>query len=164
MCNIQSRYSINHKTMILLPVKHTDYDTIVVEQDRHLFVQQTTTQLIRTACLDNCSTYEGTRTAVMHKTGFKRKVPIPINRSKRIYTFPTHSTNRNFLSCWVFYQHVEHIRNNPFAKTSNPSAIITFNNMAELKLEAISSYALKQQMRRTFACIREFSTEELQMT
>ncbi|WP_281243699.1 competence protein ComK [Virgibacillus subterraneus] len=105
-------YQINQDTMALLPVAHADYSTIVIERNQQLFVKKTPWQLIQLSCLENCSTYEGRRAAVMYHMGIKRKVPIPINPSKNLFTFPTHSPTE-FECNWIFYSHIQDIRHHP---------------------------------------------------
>ena len=100
-------YKINDKTMALAPAKEIEYDTIVYETDRKFYIKQTAIQLIHQACLNHWSTYEGRRKAVMHQTGYKEKVPIPIHLKKEIIAFPTHAI-KHFDCCWLFYHHVFH--------------------------------------------------------
>ncbi|WP_407939236.1 competence protein ComK [Oceanobacillus salinisoli] len=74
-------------------------------------IKQPPIQLIKQACLERYTTYEGTREAIRLQTGFQRKVPIPINPHLNIYLFPTHATN-HIDCCWISYHHVLRIEKN----------------------------------------------------
>lgn len=138
--------------MALLPAAHTDYNTMVIERNQQLCVRKTPIQLIQTSCLANCSTYEGRRAAVMHHFGIKRKVPILINPSKNLFTFPTHSPT-DFACSWIFYSHVSDIK--PFLKKPNVKSIVIFKNGQELPMD-VSHYILEKQYQRTRMCLCEF--------
>ncbi|MED0703878.1 competence protein ComK [Aeribacillus composti] len=48
-------------------------------------------KLFEEACLNNGSTYEGRRQAVIHFTNYTQRIPILINQFEKIIAFPTHS-------------------------------------------------------------------------
>lgn len=148
MKDILSHYSIHPNTMALLPSNHLDYDTIVKEPDRDIYVKQKPLELIKQACLERFATYEGVREAVQHNTGFKRKVPIPINLHLNLYFFPTHATN-HFDCCWISYYHVLRIERH---RTNQSSSTILFKSGERLNLD-VSPYVLKKQMERTLMCM-----------
>lgn len=147
MKDILSHYSIHPNTMALLPSNHLDYDTIVKEPDRDIYVKQKPLELIKQACLERFATYEGVREAVQHNTGFKRKVPIPINLHLNLYFFPTHATN-HFDCCWISYYHVLRIEK---SLTNYSSSTILFKSGESLHLD-VSPYILNRQMKRTLKC------------
>lgn len=151
MHKILTHYHVNYRTMLLLPARHIDYQTIVLEIDRKLFIKETPLQLIKQACLDGGASYDGRRAAVMYQTHFARKVPIPISTSKKIYTFPTHAPN-HFDCHWIFYHHIQYIQ--PHHDKSNPNiqSMVLFKNGQKLLLEQ-SYYSLDKQMQRTTMCI-----------
>lgn len=152
MNNVLSNYQINKQTLALLPAHHLDYQTIVLEGDRELYVKQMPLQLIEQACLEGGSTYEGRRKAVVYLTGAKNKVPIPISPWNKIYAFPTHSP-QVFECSWIFHPHVRSVAPSP----KDPlTTIITFLNGKELTLN-VSSYTIQQQIQRTSSCILRFS-------
>src|SRR5690625_7833137 len=91
MKNIISTYKINSHTQALLPAKSINYQTIVIEENKILYVRQTPLEIIRQGCVDDWSDYVSRRNAVMHHTSFIQRLPIPVNISKAIYFFPTHS-------------------------------------------------------------------------
>ena len=143
-------YKINQQTMILIAAKHFDYGTIVYERDKQLFSNKTPMQLIKAACLDHCSTYQGIREAVIHHTGFKRKVPIPISISKNIYTFPTHST-KAYECTWIFSDHVLSTNRIPSFDNHDAKTIITFKNLQQFALN-VSQHILDKQIIRSEMC------------
>ena len=145
---IMENYSINENTLALLPAKQIDFDTIVIEKDRKIKVRKTSLELIKAACYNEWSTYEGRRQAVIHHTNFKRKVPIPINIRNGNYFFPTHSPT-SIYNKWFSYLHIDEINKHP----SNPTkTIITFYNGIELCVN-IPYHLLDKQMQRTFECM-----------
>ncbi|MFD1037260.1 competence protein ComK [Virgibacillus byunsanensis] len=113
-----------------------------------IVLRKTPIQIIKSSCLDNWSTFEGRRTAVMHHLGIKRKVPVPINQSKNIYTFLTNSLND--LNCyWIFYNHILQVVQD--ASSSNGSLVI-FKNGKIIPI-AVSKHSLEKQMQRTLECM-----------
>lgn len=141
--HILTNYDINEKTMALRPAAHIDYYTIVQETDCLLYVKKTPLQLIEAACLKGFCSYEGRRTAIVHLTGFKRKVPVPIYPDRNIYAFPTSSPTR-FDCIWIFAAHVKSIKH-------DSATHILFNNEQELKVNE-SYKVLNTQIYRTAYC------------
>ncbi|GGA65283.1 competence protein ComK [Ornithinibacillus halotolerans] len=152
MKEILSSYQVNNHTLALLPAKHTDYYTIVYEQDRTLYITQTPLEIIKFSCLYYFSSYEGRREAVVHEFGYKRKVPISIDPKQNLFTFPTYSPE-NYNCAWIFYHHIRNIK----TATTNPmrKSIITFINEKEVEVD-VSTFVLEKQMSRTAICVRRF--------
>jgi len=71
---IKTAYKINEQTIALCPAKEIDYNTIVFEQEKTYHVKKTPLELIKDACIENWSTYEGKRQAVIHHTNFTERV------------------------------------------------------------------------------------------
>ncbi|WP_047982620.1 competence protein ComK [Ornithinibacillus contaminans] len=151
MQNILPQYQIHEKTMALIPAKHIDYATIAIEQDQKLFINQNPKQIMKQNCLDHLASFEGRRDAVTHQIGYKRKVPIAINPSRNLFTFPTHSPDNH--NChWIFYHHILKIS----ASTKSPNhSIITFTSGEQLQVR-ISFYVLEKQIHRTAMCVFRF--------
>ncbi|WP_407270111.1 competence protein ComK [Radiobacillus sp. PE A8.2] len=156
MPEIRPNYMINSSTMAILPVRNINYDTIIYERDRTLFIRKTPLQLIKQACLQYGASYDGRRAAVMHLLGSKKKVPIPISVSSGIYAFPTQSPNQ-FDCTWIFYSHVSRIRVIRPLPNSNYQASIVFQTDQLLDMKE-SYYLLEKQMHRTATCIYHFSS------
>ncbi|WP_227938687.1 competence protein ComK [Alkalihalobacillus deserti] len=150
--HVLNDYEISKDTLALIPAKHVDYYTIVIEKDQQLYVKKTTRQLIEPACLEGGASYEGRRDAVSHQIGVRNKVPIPINPREDIYAFPTHSP-KQFECSWIFFHHIKSIK--PHQKASNQS-IVTFKNDQHLSIN-VSFSTLERQMHRTSFCIVRFS-------
>lgn len=144
---VLDHYCINEHTVALLPAKEIDYQTTVLEVNHIHRVVQTPLQLIKNACLFNWSTYEGRRQAVMYHTNYRNKVPIPINKSKNIYAFPTHSPI-NFNCNWFFPNHILQIKKN--MKQNNST--IYFSNNRTLTID-VSFHILEKQFQRTLYCM-----------
>ncbi len=156
---ILENYEINKDTVVLMPARHIDYETIVLERNAKFYVKKTPLELIRAACLEGGSTYEGRREAVIALTGSQNKVPIPIEPLQHIYAFPTHSP-KQFDCCWLFYHHVKSMKPHP---KSSSKTLVTFKNSRELTVP-VSYYSLEKQMLRTSQCILRFSYRHLPPT
>lgn len=145
---ILKKYRINENTLALLPAQEIDFDTIVIEKERKIKVRKTALELMKKACFDDWTTYDGRREAVIYHTNFKRKVPILVNMRTESYFFPIHSPTSIF-NKWFAYQHIAKIKE----CTQHPTkTIITFCNGIELCVN-ISHHILDKQMQRTFECI-----------
>ncbi|MDL4841733.1 competence protein ComK [Aquibacillus rhizosphaerae] len=156
MSEIVSNYHVNEHTMALLPATNFEYDTKVLESNRQLFVKKTPIHLIKSACLNGCSTYDGRRSAVTYQTGAQRKVPIPISPSKNLFTFPTCSPNE-FNCHWIFYNHVHSIIPYHASHKSVVKSMIIFKNGQKLAMTE-SYYLLEKQMQRTAVCILQYAS------
>src|SRR5690625_1224879 len=147
MSIIQSEYTIIRRTHGLFQAKHFEYDTIVIERERKLYIRQTPLQIIKSSCQKYWSTYEGRRDAVVALMNFKQKVPIPISIHKAIYLFPTHSPN-HLDNSWIAYEHVAR-----FDKLQYPSqpeqTLVTFKNGYTETLD-VTVHTFEKQWQRTF--------------
>lgn len=150
MKSIKETYMINENTLALLPAMQIEYDTIVIEKQKELYIRQTPFQLIKAACFNDWCTYEGKRQAVILHTNLKRKVPIPINTTKGIYFFPTHS-QKSIHNNWIAFHHIVNF-NKVKAESNSPSkTIISFTNGMEMKFD-IPFSTIQRQIERAFEC------------
>src|SRR5690625_4160596 len=86
MNKVISSYDISLKTIVLLPGRDIDYDTIAIEGNETKHVRQTSFNIIKEACLkSDWTSYEGRREGVIKHTNFKQKTPIPIDIRKAIF-------------------------------------------------------------------------------
>lgn len=151
MSKVFMDYEINPATCILLPAKEIDYDTIVIEQEKKLFVRKTPMQLIEAACIRNGASYKGITESVLYNTGYKRKAPIPICKCRGIYAFPTHAVT-SYECAWVFPNHIQFYQPlPPMERGTRKESLIVFQNNEEVSLE-ISQYGLKTQIEKTNYC------------
>lgn len=161
MKKIQLTYEVNPQTQAIFPAREIEYSAIVKEEHQIIYVRQTPLQIIKAACLEGGSTYEGRRKAVTHLTGAIQKVPIPINPRRNIFAFPTHSPTA-FECNWIFYHHIKSIV--PSLQTSNKTkSIIQFKNQQELPMND-SHYLLVKQYTRTAMCVLQYATQDKMQT
>ncbi|MCM3742114.1 competence protein ComK [Oceanobacillus luteolus] len=153
---ILSDYHINQQTVALLPAYTLEYDTIVLEQDQKIHVKKPALHLIKEACLTYGSSYEGRRESVMHQTGVKRKVPIPISIYWNLYAFPTHSPT-DYNCAWLFHRHIYSIHPSSDSKTT-----ILFNNNECITVD-VSPFTIQNQIKRTELCQLTFSNGETEI-
>jgi len=158
MSIIQSEYTIIRKTHALFSAKHFEYDTIVIERERKLYIRQTPLQIIKASCQNYWSTYEGRRDAVVTLMNFKQKVPIPVSIHKAIYLFPTHSPN-HLDNSWIAFEHVAR-----FDKKQNSGqpeqTLVTFKNGYKKTLD-VSVHTFETQWQRTFELMYKSGRIEL---
>ncbi|SDJ97518.1 competence protein ComK [Sediminibacillus albus] len=159
MTELLADYQVNKHTMALLAAAQLEYETVVLEQERQLYVKQPPLQLIKKACLDAGSTYDGRRLAIIYHTGSRKKVPIPINPEKNIFAFPTCSP-ASFSCYWIFYRHIFDIETGPSVENSSAQSTIVFTNGQQLPMKE-SAYVLKKQQLRTALAISKFSGQML---
>jgi|SRR5690625_971243 len=141
---IKDSYNINVHTQILIPARHIEYETIVWEKERKLYVKDNPLKIIQKACLNRWSTYEGRRNAVIHHLNYQRKVPIPIDTEESIVAIPTHSPS-NFDCHWLILHNIMKIVGNKKQST------VLFVNGQTINLD-ISQYSARQQYSRAFDC------------
>ncbi|WP_374724525.1 competence protein ComK [Calidifontibacillus erzurumensis] len=155
MIKVFDHYEVNKSTMAILSVAHIDYSTLILEENQQIYVRKTPTQIIKEACIEGGSTYDGRRIAVMHAIGARQKVPIPIDQIDQIFAFPTQSP-KSFECSWIFYHHVKYISTRKSTEHQVAQSIITFKNGQEIILDE-SRFILEKQMQRTALCILKFS-------
>lgn len=152
--NILSDYEINSSTMAIIVAAQLDYYSIAIERNGSFPIRKSPLELIKRACLEGGSSYEGRRIAVHYFTGIKHKAPIPINPQQGLFAFPTLSPSQ-FSCAWLFYHHIASIK--PITKGKKAKqTLITFKNKEQLTLP-ISHYILQKQYQRTSQCIVQFS-------
>ncbi|WP_186579793.1 competence protein ComK [Aquibacillus kalidii] len=154
MEEVLPHYHVNSRTMSLIPGNHIDYQTIVFEPNKQILVSVPPIHIMKRACLDVLSSYEGRRSAVMHQTNYQKKVPIPIDPTNQIYAFPTHSPS-DYRCMWIFYNHVLSIKENTNKAQKDMKSIITFRDGRKLAVTE-SCYLLEKQMQRTATCMVQF--------
>ncbi|WP_153461713.1 competence protein ComK [Sediminibacillus terrae] len=153
MEKVQKDYKINKQTMALLTACQLEYETIVMERNRQLYIKRPPLQLIKNACLNAGSSYDGRRSAVIHHTGSKKKVPIPVSPENNIFAFPTCSPDT--IPChWIFLEHIFDIKSAPKKEETAVQSIIVFHNGMQLRLTESKRVLEKQFQRTMFANIK----------
>lgn len=151
---ILDHYEVNKNTMALLSIPHPDFDSIALEPSFELSIRKPPLPLIKQACLEGGSSYEGRRAAVVYQTGVKHKVPIPINPLERIYAFPTHSP-KEFECAWIFPNHVRQVT--PYLLPNQPNQTkVVFQNLTHIILP-VSYYTIEKQIQRSSYTMIRFS-------
>src|SRR5690625_883559 len=151
MKTVSPTYKINTHTQALLPAKEINYQTIVIEENKILYVRQTPLEIIRQGCVDAWSDYDSRRNAVMHHTNFIQRLPIPVHIRKAFYFFPTHSPKHSD-NCWIAYQHILMVdKASKYQAGKQAQSVIYFKNNEKLFLD-VSLHTLEKQMQRTFEC------------
>lgn len=155
MIPIVRDYKVTNETVALFPAKQIEHNTIIYEWNNTFLAKETAFELVEKACLTYGSTYEGRRKAVMHRTGYKRLVPIPISISRNIYAFPTHSP-KHYECAWIFLEHVEFVQPVDGAKGKAKETMIMFKNGKGLNV-GVSLHVIRKQLQRTENCEFIFS-------
>lgn len=150
MNQILQTYNITDRTLAILPAHHIDYESVVLEIDGEYHIKKKPKEIIDQGCLVRGSSYDGRREAVIHLTGSKHKVPIPIDPYEPIYAFPTHSPQQ-FNCMWLFYLHITSISASPKSKET----VIHFSNHRSITIP-VSYYTIQKQLQRTSYCMTRF--------
>ncbi|GGM31801.1 hypothetical protein GCM10011351_17500 [Paraliobacillus quinghaiensis] len=143
MRQIDDAYHITRDTLAIVPIRHFDYTTRIIEKNQTLVTRQAPLAIIKGNCLAGASSYQGRRKAASHLIGAIHKVPILIYERTNIYGLPTQSPT-NYACSWLFAQHILKIVQHP---DTNHSTVI-FRNGTTLNLEE-STYQLRTQLKRT---------------
>ena len=144
---ILDEYIINEDTIILEPAYAIDYATIVRERNNTFYVRQTPLQIIKKSCITYWGSYNGSCEAVLENAGFKKKVPVLVNREKQLCIFPTHAPKH--IDCkWILCHQVKDILNDKITKGS----IIKFYNGTSLAVSS-SYYVVRKQYERALGCM-----------
>ena len=158
---IESKYIITKETVALFPVKHIDYNTVIIESAQTKYIKQTPLEIIKTSCFNYWSTYEGRRAAVVHHMAFKQKVPIPVSIQKAICLFPTHAPT-HFENNWIAYEHIDRFHRITQQNHKHPAQIyVTFKNGYTTILN-VSLHIFKTQWQRTFNLMYKIGMIDLQ--
>lgn len=150
---ILNEYIANPNTMAIFPAKQIDYDSIVWEGDEVLYVRKTPLQIIKDSCIEYWSTLEATRKAVAKNTGFRNKLPIPINIYKSVIAFPTEAlTNHDCI--WFFFNHILYYRG-----ISKKETYIVFNHNKTYRIN-MTEYAFHSLVLRSFNVFCELRNQK----
>lgn len=149
---IQKEYIIDEQVLSLEPAYNIDYQTIVTTTTGKVYVNQTPLEIIKGSCLRDFTSYESRRYAVMNETGFKNKVPIPVNITHGIYALPTSSPS-NSDCVWIFFKHIERVEELNSSATSNKAfrSKVRFLNGDKLLL-AVSQKSVQNQIYKAAIC------------
>lgn len=154
---IEQTYTINPLTIAIFPAKQIDYDSIVIEGEKTLYIHQTPLDIIKQSCIDYWSSYEGRKKAVIYYTGFKQKVPIPVSEQIPIVAFPTHALKH--IDCaWLIYDHIVNYlaaKTDPARKTT-----ITFSNGKTMTIN-VSIRSFTSQMTRALEVMQRVKASKL---
>lgn len=138
-----NHYAISEQTEAIIPARHMDYQSIIYERDRWIYVNQRPLSIIKAACIKGGATYEGRMIAMQQLLQIRQKLPVPIQPHRHIYAFPTESP-RNFNCQWIFPNHIQAIIEEDVGVT------LLFTH-ARLHLN-LSLHTLKRQLNYTTRC------------
>src|SRR5699024_11506194 len=84
----------------------TDYETIVMEEMKTLYVKQSMMSIVQESCIFiGLTTYEARKKVIAKMTAFLRKTPILFSDTKDICFFHTHG-NHNLNNHWFSANHI----------------------------------------------------------
>lgn len=146
MKQILSSYTISKRTAAIKPVKHPDYLSQIIEPDAILYVTEPPLTIIKEACLQGYSSYEGRRDSVKYYTDYQRKLPIAINPKLNIFAFPSISPEAYECS-WLFPTHIKSI-SQAITADKTIQSIVTLKNGRTIYMSE-SPAVLKKQLQRT---------------
>ncbi|QGH36215.1 hypothetical protein GI584_20155 [Gracilibacillus salitolerans] len=138
---MKNNYRITSDTMAIFPMYDTLYQSSILEYDEAITKKEKPLDIIKENCIHYGSSYQGRKASVQHHLDFHQKSPIPIQPTKKLYTFPTQSA-RSIDCIWLFYHAIKHLEN------KQQHTAITFTN-GEVVNVAPSLYTIQQQYHRT---------------
>ena len=139
--NILDTYTTTQATYAIMPARHMDYASIVVEEQATYCIRERPLQIIKNSCKNDWTTFKGRKTAIAKKLGYAYKTPMILNQAEQIYAFPTMSAGK-FECSWIFLKH--HLM---ILKEGQKGAVV-FNNRHKISLD-ISFHTLREQLERT---------------
>lgn len=123
---ILENYMLNSSSVALLPGYSTDYETIVIEEMKTLYVKQSMMSIVHESCLFiGLTTYEARKKVIAKMTAFLRKTPILFSDTKDICFFHTHG-NHNLNNHWFSANHILDIHS---SKNKNHCNVYLMNGM-----------------------------------
>lgn len=136
-------YEVNSCTMFLEPVEYgSKIYTRIIEVDDEFLSPFKPIEIIRNSCAYFGYDYESRKKGTRLLTGIKRKIPIVIEPTNRLFFFPTTSPSRQ--ECiWIAHDHVENYHRADRQQTS-----ITFQNKKTYHFP-VSYCTIDGQMLRT---------------
>lgn len=138
-----NHYAISEQTEAIIPARHIDYQSIIYERDKRIYVNQRPLSMIKAGCIKGGATYEGRVIAMQQLLQIRQKVPVPIQPHRHIYAFPTASP-RNFDCSWIFPNHIQAIIDEHVGVT-----VVFTHTRQHLNL---SLHTLKRQLNYTTRC------------
>lgn len=138
----KNQYLIHSGTIALLPAKRLGYETLVMETDQEIYVKESPREIMDNLLEHKYSSFQARRETIFRHTGFKRKVPIPIDLDNH-YLFPTHAM-KDYDCAWISAHHVEDVT----AGAESGSSRLLFSNGSTLEVEQ-SVYSMNRQIERT---------------
>ena len=143
-------YIIHKDTLAILPAKQLEYDSIAIERKQTLHIKQTPMNIMKESCITYLADYNGRRNAVMHLTGHKERIVIPIHPSERIIFFPTHGT-RHIDCSWIAYEHVLY-----YEAIEQQTTKVVFKNMQAINVP-ISFHSFETQMMHSYEILQHIN-------
>lgn len=137
---MRNNYRITPDTMAIFPLYDVMYQSSILEYDQTITSEEKPIDIIKENCLHYGSSYHGRKVAVQHHLEFRQKIPVPIQPTKNIYTFPTQAAT-SFNCIWLFFHAIKHIENREQLST------ITFINGQTVNIET-SYYTIQKQYNR----------------
>jgi len=144
MIKTHATYKAHENTFVLLPARSIHYETIAIEKNQRVHIQQTPLEIIENTCLEYWSTYEEQRKVITYHMNFIQKVPIPICIDRGIYFFPTHSP-KSLENCWISFPNILKFKD---TSTNKPQTTIKFIDGQSIELN-VSTHTITSQMVRT---------------
>jgi len=126
--DIYHDYIANEYTQAILPAKHIEYNSVVVEKEQVYRIRETPIEIIKASCEKDCSNYEVRKAILAKRTAFKYKLPMFTRKISPILAFTTISPD-NFDCAWIFPRGIV------ACKKQKKQSSITFETMLTLTLD-----------------------------
>src|SRR5699024_4528915 len=137
---IKKNYKINEDTNIIIPAKHINYDSIVLEGDTVYPVRQTPLEIVKYTAKCNGYDFESRKKSCDTYFDYAYKLPISLSDAMLLIAFPTRGID-HFDCIWIIERNVKEIM-----KQGGVSTII-FNNNQSVTVD-IGLNILKNQYKK----------------
>lgn len=139
--NIINDYMISLSTIAIVPHRHPQYQTMIIDVEGIFYTSERSEQIISRSCITNGASYNGRRDAAIYLLNYIQKTPILISEADGMIAIPTHSPDREECA-WIFYHHIKKVKTN-----EKNGCIIQFHNYRNLELK-VSSQTMRQQIHK----------------
>lgn len=143
---IEENYQINHETMAIVSVMHYEYNTIVYELEREIYVKEPPNTIIRNAFKKTSQSLAATEQYVEKQFNFIQRKPVFFGWNIPYFFFPT-TGKRDPHICWLAPRFIESYKS--YKENNVTSTEVTFKNKATLTIEGLSKHTMDQQYNRT---------------
>lgn len=155
---VHESYVINVDTKVLKPVRHFQYQTMIIDAKGEYYSKKTCKELLTESCIQHITTFEGALHAVRKRFGFTKEPPLVIDKVNELIAIPTKSPTSHQCS-WYFLSHIDVAQT---LSSNQASQVIYFHDQTYLPT-SLSKYSLKEKLSKALT-VQHDIRKQLQLT